>query len=375
MTATLWSLDQHEGKPFNPTRLAAARERRGLTKQAFAELCAVSRRAVTAWESGDVDHPPVGLISKVLDFPEQFFFADDIPEVPEHWVSFRALSSMTSRQVHRILAVSSLAVEFGHWIDARYGTPAPDLPDLGETPGLVPTLAAEDVRSTWGIHERPVKNMLALLEKRGVRVFSLPMNDREIDAFSFTREGRPFVFINTTKSAERMRFDLAHELGHLVLHPHENKSRSRQLEQEANDFASSFLVPADALYSQIRGTPRLEDVFTLKKYWKVSALAMVERLFQLQLISEWTRRQWLVALSQRGYRTSEPDGMHPEKSMLLEQLFRAAREDGWTLRRIAEELCVYERTLDELVFGLAVAPISGQGQLTPPIKGHLRRVK
>lgn len=55
----------------------------------------------------------------------------------------------------------------------------------------------------------------------------------EIDAFSLWRDDRPYIFLNTSKSAERSRFDAAHELGHLVLHrqgtPRADKLRKRQM--------------------------------------------------------------------------------------------------------------------------------------------------
>ena len=55
--------------------------------------------------------------------------------------------------------------------------------------------------------------MLHVLEAKGVRVFSLAENTRNVDAFSSWREERPFVFLNMQKTAERSRFDAAHELG------------------------------------------------------------------------------------------------------------------------------------------------------------------
>jgi Zn-dependent peptidase ImmA (M78 family)/transcriptional regulator with XRE-family HTH domain len=375
MTRAPWSLDQPDGRSFNPTRLALARARRGLTKQALAGMCGVTRRTVTAWEAGDVDSPPVGLLSSVLTLPSDFFYADDAPKIEEASVSFRALSSVSARQVSRVLAISSLAVELGTWIDKHYTTPIVDLPDLSDTSDLAPVAAAEEVRSTWGVHHKPIKNMMSLLERKGVRIFSLPVTDREIDAFEFSYEGRPFVFLNTSKSAERLRFDLAHELGHMILHRGERKNLSRQIEQEAQEFAASFLIPADALYAQIVGKVRLDDVFKLKTYWKVSAVAMVERLYHLEFITEWMRRQWLIDLSQRGFRTSEPGGIHPESSRLLSELFRMARKDGWPVRRIAAELGEDERDIDALVFGLAISALPGGGRGAPPVSGHLKVVK
>ncbi|MFH9786532.1 helix-turn-helix domain-containing protein [Streptomyces anulatus] len=371
-TENRWSLGPPE---FNHSRLTLARERRGLTKQALAELCGVSRRTVSAWEASEVESPPVDQLSKVLQLPSSFFTADDAPQVEEEWVSFRALSSMTARQVRRILSVSSLGVELSNWIDKRYGTPSADLPDFSEAADLPPATVAEQLRSVWGLHQKPVKNLLPLLERKGVRVYSLPIADREIDSFTFPYEGRPFVFLNLSKTAERMRFDLAHELGHLILHKDSQKNRSRQIEQEAHDFASSFLIPADGLYAQVVGKLRIEDVFTLKDYWKVSALAMVERLYNLEFISEWVRRSWIIELSRRGYRTAEPEGMHPETSRFFADVFRLAREDGWTSRKIADDLNESEEDLDSLVFGLAISSIVGGGQKAPALHGHLTVVK
>lgn len=370
MTAEMasWSADSMGQPSFNPGRLTLARERNGLTKQGLATLCGVSRRTVTAWEAGEVDAPPIENIAQVLNFPTSFFCADDPLLIAREGVSFRALSSMTARQVSRVLAASALAAELSSWMDERYSTPGLDLPDLSESQdnsasehpenqeGLLPAVVAESARSIWSIHQQPVKALLPFLEKKGVRIFSLPVADREVDAFSFWQEDRPFILLNTGKTAERIRFDLAHELGHLLMHRGINTQRNRAFEQQAQDFASSFLIPADALYAQVIGQLRLEDVFQLKRYWKVSAVAMVHRLWELSIISEWHYRTWMIDLSQRGYRSAEPDGIHPESSRLFKQLFQLTREDGWSSRRIASELSIPEDELDSMVFGLAIAP-------------------
>lgn len=340
-------------RSFNPARLTLARERAGLTKQGLAENCGVTRRAVTSWEVGEVDSPPADILARVLGFPESFFYADDPVRLREEGVTFRALSSMQARQVGRVLAAASLAIEFSTWMDEHYKTPVPDLPDLSESHALEPPIAAESVRTIWGIHEMPVKDMLLLAEKKGVRVFSLPIADREVDALALWREDRPFVFLNTARSAERMRFDLAHELGHLVLH-RQVTQRSREIEQQANDFAASFLMPADAVYMQVVGDLRFDDIFTLKRYWNVSAVAMLHRLSSLSIISEWHYRTWMIELSKRGYRTSEPGGSHPESSRLFRQLFALARQDGWSVARIASALSMPKKEIDGMVFGLAL---------------------
>jgi len=58
---------------FNPSRLRVARERRSITKEALGQACGVTRRAVTGWEAGRVENPPVELIVEALAFPTSFF--------------------------------------------------------------------------------------------------------------------------------------------------------------------------------------------------------------------------------------------------------------------------------------------------------------
>ena len=94
----------------------------------------------------------------------------------------------------------------------------------------------------WGLGELPVKNMIHLLESKGIRVFSLSIDTAQLDAFSMWHADTPFVFLNTMKSCEHSRFDAAHELGHLVLHRHAG-SKGQEAEREANAFASAFLMP------------------------------------------------------------------------------------------------------------------------------------
>ncbi|GAA2388050.1 transcriptional regulator [Catellatospora methionotrophica] len=382
-------LDVSSYKPeFNPDKLRLARERRGLTKEGLAELCGVSRRAVSDWESGRVEAPPVEKIGQVLDFPAAFFFGDSIDEVAESAVSFRALSSMSVRQANRVLAHASLMRTFSSWIDVRYATPAVDLPSIEELTASItnlepsPVEAAESMRAMWGLGARPIKDLLALLESKGVRVFGLPGHDREVDAFSFWHEDLPLIFLNTTKSAERLRFDLAHELGHLCMHRDINTNRNRQFELDANSFASAFLMPTAGLLPQLVGRPTLENVMRLKKYWLVSATAMVRRLNQLGRLSDWQYRSWMVSLSEKGFRSNEPDGIQPEQSSLLKQILGLAREDGWSVDRIAKDLGFSRQDLTEALMGLTVLPVtsstrgSSAGTIEPPPgKPTLYRVK
>lgn len=376
MTMTTPSSPETEGRPayFAPERLTLAREKRKLTKQQLADACGVSRRTITAWERGEIESPPVSLLSEKLSFPAEYFQAGDPPLVNPEAVSFRALSSTTARQIHSAMATASLAVELADWIERHYRLPSADFP-TDDALDVSPVLSAEAMRRYWRIKPGPILDMFKTLERRGVRIFSLPSGDRQIDAFSFWREGKPYIFINPERSAERQRFDLAHELGHLVLHKDRQLSRSRLIEQQANDFASTFLIPADLLYQQLVGSLRYSDIFKLKAYWRVSALAMVERLRRLDVVTEWIHRRWIIELTQQGYRSGEPVGIEVETSHLLREVLERAHEDDWTMARIAGSLRVKQADLNDVIFGLGKAVIAGAGLAGPRRSGHLRRVQ
>jgi Zn-dependent peptidase ImmA (M78 family)/transcriptional regulator with XRE-family HTH domain len=357
------SSENRRGPEFNPHRLRLARERRALTKEALAGLCGVSRRAVSDWEAGRVENPPVEQIAVVLDFPEAFFYMEDLDEVRLDAVSFRALTSMSQRQINRVLANASMIRAFADWIDERYRTPLTDIPSIEELTASQhanepsPVDSAGAMRNIWSLGKKPIPDMLALLESRGVRVFGLGIEDREVDAFSLWHGRHAYIFLNVSKSSERLRFDLAHELGHLCMHRGIRTNRSRQYELDANTFASNFLMPKAGLLPQISGPPRLNDVFVLKKSWRVSVTAMVRRLHQLGRISDWQYRTWMIDLSERGFRTSEPDGIDRERSSLLRQVMTLSREDGWSLDRISRELGVPRSDLSSALMGLTVTPV------------------
>ena len=225
---------------FNPKRLSLARQRRGLTKKRLAELIGLSARAITGYEVGQ-NKPSESTLLKIsgsLRFPIDFFALDDPALLSIEDISFRALSRMTAGQRDSAVAAGSLAVELAAWIDERFHLPKPAIPDFRQSGGAGPAMAA---RASWGLGEKPIRNMVHLLEAHGVRVFSLVEDCDEVDAFSVWTNGVPFVFLNTRKTAERSRWDAAHELGHLILHRHTHYSR--QLEIEANEFATNFLMP------------------------------------------------------------------------------------------------------------------------------------
>jgi Zn-dependent peptidase ImmA (M78 family)/DNA-binding XRE family transcriptional regulator len=343
---------------FNPSRLTWARRRRGMTKTRLAAAVGVELRSVSAYETGEFSPDPDRMerIGRTLKFPVGFFFGDD-PEQPAlDTASFRSLSKMTAGQRDTALGSGAIALLLNEWIESRFTLPEPAIPDLGRDAS--PEGAAEAVRHAWSLGELPIKNIIYLLEAKGVRVYSLAIDAVEVDAFSMWREHRPFVFLNTLKSAEHSRFDAAHELGHLVLHRHAAPN-GQQAEQDANAFASAFLMPAASVRAHAPRFATIDQLIRLKKIWNVSLAALTYRLHKLELLTDWHYRKLYIEISSRGYRKSEPDSAPREVSQVLHKVFTALREEKVNKHDIASALHVHAEDIDELVFGLALTALAG----------------
>ena len=342
---------------FNPARLGVARRRRSLTKRGLAALVGLDERSIRAFENGEAEpaNDTCARIAQALEFPLKFFLEQrELVQITSAGASFRSLRSMTARQRDAVLAAGTLAFELNEYIERRFRLPDADFPDLREAE---PEAAARALREHWGIGERPIGNMVHLIESKGGRVFSLDREHASVDAFTTWRSGRPFVFLNTLKTAERARFDVAHELGHAVLHRH-GHPQGRHLEAEANQFASAFLMPASKMRPIAPRAPTVERLAELKKPWGVSVAALAQRLHNLRLMTDWQHRQIFIALNRRG-RKNEPNPMQRETSSLLHQVFAALREKHIPASRVASELHLTITDLNALIFRLVPTVIPG----------------
>jgi Zn-dependent peptidase ImmA (M78 family)/DNA-binding XRE family transcriptional regulator len=334
---------------FNPSRLKLARQRLGLTLTRLAELSDVSLRSLTNYESGKLPPSQDNLLklAQSLSVPAEFLERGSVDAIPVEAASFRKLSKTTSTRRDAVLAAASLTVEFFAVIESKFRLPTSDIPSLDKLP---PEQAAELVRHRWNLGDRPISNMIHLVESKGVRVAALRHEYTDIDAFCFFRDSTPFIFLNTSRSAERQRFDAAHELGHLILHGEQemDQSTSKEREAEANRFAASFLIPRSALLTQSMKNASLDRILAAKTFWKVSAMAMTHRLHEIHLLSDWQYRTTCMTLSELGYRSAEPGGIVPETSQLLRKVMFGSASKV-TVREAANDLSLYQDDVRDFI--------------------------
>ncbi|KAB1658150.1 ImmA/IrrE family metallo-endopeptidase [Pseudoclavibacter sp. CFCC 11306] len=367
---------------FVAARLEMARSIRQMTATALAAEVGVTAPWVSQTENLKRMPSPelVREFARALDFPLEFFYRPVTTLPPSDAFHFRATSRLAKRDEKTARSLSTLAIELSDWIEATYQAPPPSVPELQDLleaeDTLPPEQAAEALRGAWGLGAAPIKNLLQILESKGVKVYSAGGPLQAVDAFSFRHGAMPVIFLNVHKSAERLRFDLAHELGHLVMHGGSlHVEPGKEKEQAANEFASAFLMPRADVLGSIRGNLMLEDVLVLKRRWRVSAMALNLRAHRIGVISDWTYGTLARQLSSAGFRRGEPGSdLIAESSSLLTQVMADLRSQGKSFIDIARALDVRAQDVRDLMLGLVTFAVEGEARIRTPSRGNLRAV-
>lgn len=337
---------------FVRERLTIARELRGLTKQQLADKIGKTPSAVTQFESGHArpDGRTLGMLALALRVSAGFF-ALPVPggALSVDVCNFRSLRSARQRERRKALAHGSVIRDFADVLDEMF-----DLPNEGvgqfssqEYRQLDIESLAVTVRSAWGLKLGPIHNIVRLIETQGVLVSVIPDDSTAVDAFSAWYKGRPMVFLLANKAWSRTRFDVAHELGHLVMHSDANPG-SNDLEIEADRFASAFLMPKDTF---MRECPRHLDwdhFLELKKRWHVSLAALIRRAKDLGCLSEASYRRACIERNKKWGRM-EPDEPAPEKLTIIPEVVRRLLDEGHTVEDLASRIGIHANEFNELV--------------------------
>lgn len=352
---------------FNPVRLTVARQRRMLNKKELAAAVDLTDYTIMRCEMGKnmPTDENIQKFSKALHFPVEFFFGNDLDIPDPNLVSFRSQKAMTASLRDAALAAGAIGFMISDWVEAGFNLPKINVPDLHLSD---PETAARTLRQEWDLGEKPISNMIHLLESKGIRVLSLAENTKRVNAFSVWRKNKPYIFLNTMKSSESSRFDAAHELGHLVLHQ-DGKTRGREAEDQANSFASAFLMPKADLMAVLPRVYSLDEIKHAKKRWRVSVAALNYGLHKNGVTTDWRYRDFCIEIAKRGYNKNEPDSIDREKSVVWEKILRTLWQERTTKTDIAGILHLPESELDSLVFGMLHA-----GAKAPQTKGHPLRL-
>ncbi|MGG1595593.1 helix-turn-helix domain-containing protein [Terribacillus saccharophilus] len=321
-----------QGSPI-PEKLKTARLARGYSITDLAKEIGVTRQAISQYELGQtVPRPEILLrLIQVLEFPRTYFYKQEEYQESKSAIFFRSQLSSTkkSRDMQSIRA---------DWVKTivNYVNGYLKLPKVNIVPTLDKSLndidedfieeLANDLREAWELGNRPIENLTRVVERNGFVVAQTNFNDEKLDAFSLWITETPIIVLNNQKeSAARRRFNIAHELGHLLMHSsivddtqELTQQEFKRMESQAHAFASALLLPKDSFINSVY-SPKIEHFVELKRYWNVSIAAMVRRCKDLGLINENQYLYLNKELSRRKWRTTEPldDSTDMEYPILL----------------------------------------------------------
>ena len=333
---------------FNGQRLKEALQFRGKKMTELADETGISKQSLSLYANAG-SKPPfenVEKIARTLDFPVDFFTSEDLCTVSTGNTYFRSQASATkkSRNAQKIKLeyVSKMYEVILNYVNV----PELNLPDTTgiDIPEDIINVDSEQaineieklamlIREFWDLGSGPIDNLQYALQSNGIIVTGFRNVDSDIDAFSqqIKIDGKTIYIIALaigSKPIERLRFDMAHELGHILLHTwgEDNEEISRDefnaREKQANMFASALLLPKKSFSKSVSAYPtNIDYYFALKKKWKVSMQAMMYRARQLDIISANQFQYMMRIMSKNGYRLHEPGGKPGE---IGDTIFQAA---------------------------------------------------
>lgn len=218
---------------------------------------------------------------------------------------------------------------------------------------------AMKVREYWNLGLGRINNIIEVLQENGIIISRMKVRNTKIDAFSKWINATPYIFLSIEKNcAVRSRFDIAHELGHILLHQSitkeeiENKKNINRMEKEADMFAGAFLLPAECFSKEVFSSS-IQNFIVLKKRWKVSIACMIHRCSDLNLLTENQVNYLKKQMTYKNFWRKEPldDEIEIEKPYLYKQIIDIIQENNIvTNEQIVEDIALEPSEIEEYCY-------------------------
>ncbi|EES49304.1 XRE family transcriptional regulator [Clostridium botulinum] len=366
-----------------PAKIREARISRGLSLSELSTKIGVSSQAISQYELGISTPSALTFIKLVeeLDFPSTFFYQQvNTNSLLSNSATYFRSNKNISKKIKEAFKIRlSWINNVNNYLLKYLDLPKLDLPELNdllsdtEMDNLVIEEIATKLREHWNLSDSPIPNMVELLQSKGFVISKLEFNNKKVDAFSRWFNGIPYIILGADKnSAVRSRFDLAHELGHLIMHKNINqddlskKDILDRIENEADMFAATFLLPINSFNKEVVSSS-INHFVILKKRWKVSISAMIRRCQDANILTDNQIRYLKSQMIKYGYYKREPldDEIIGEKPYLFKQAFNVLVENNIiTKQELLDIISLNSKEaetifcLDENYFNSNVSPIN-----------------
>ncbi len=316
---------------FQRDRLSQVLAVRRLTQVQLAAMVGVSPATISKWRAGTQapESEALDRLAGVVNVTPEWFTRPTAEKVSLPLFRSNASAHVAARAMleARLEWAQDIAVALMEFVDyPNLNLPVRGFAEPEEITDEDIEKAACECRDMWRLGRVAAQDLALAVEGAGVILIREETGIAQIEGLSAWSAvlGRPLILLSADKdNGYRSRFDLAHELGHLVLHRHfqrtTDRDRHKLMEKQAHQFAGAFLLPAETFASEVRMPVTLDDLLLLKRRWGVSVAAIMMRLHALGLLDEEAKLALFKRRSARWGGKSEPgDGdRKPEQPRLL----------------------------------------------------------
>jgi len=364
---------------FLGEKLRLARLLNGMTLKELGDAVTASRQFIHQLE-GDIRQPPEDMLYALCEsllVRKDFFYQELVNDVKFEQCHFRKRKTTPVGLANRVCSYSTIFEELVEFLSQYLEFPEPNVPDYSNNADTYTNLeieeAAESCRKHWGLGlDNPIENITNVLENSGVVITTFSGVSEKVDALSLNRK-RPIIIRNSAKASPcRLRFDLAHECGHFVLH-NGIETGDTVTESEADRFASAFIFPRSSFLKEF---PRnfiasreasWRPLYQLKIRWGMSLKAIIYRAHFLNIISSQQYRSANVRLSKTGQSKVEryDECIEIEAPELLKSSIGLLGDEvGISFSKIAGNLNIRPEMLS-VITGIPVPEIKDDNNIEP----------
>lgn len=195
------------------------------------------------------------------------------------------------------------------------------------TNGWTPSAIAVRVREILKLPFGPIKNLIQAIEEEGIIIYQYDTPEDRFDGLTaYTDNGVPVIFVNKNMPNDRIRYTVSHELGHMMMHLPCNIEPWRDLEDEANSFASEFLMPERDILKNLMSLTFQKLAF-IKPYWGASKAAIIRRAKDLKCTNAATYKYMMIELGRKNERKHETGFVAIDASKILKEVTRLIKEN------------------------------------------------
>ena len=327
---------------FQPDRLVQVLAARRLSQTQLATMVGVSPATISKWRSGQQAPESEALerLASVVNVTSEWFTRPMLPGMSKPLFRSNASAHATARAMldTRIHWANELVTKLTEFVDLpELKLPYRHFTNIDEIGDSDIEDAANECRALWNLGTKEIPDLVLAAESNGIIVVREETGIAQIEGLSAWSEtlGVPFVLLSSDKgNAFRSRFDLAHEIGHLILHRYVGNEleaeRYKLKEAQAHKFAGALLLPAETFAEEVKTPVTLDSLLLTKQRYGISVAACIMRLYALSIITEEEKQNLYKRRSARWGVKSEPgdDYREPERPRLLKRTIELLASSG-----------------------------------------------